>query len=394
MARFDTQVGIVGAGPAGLMLSHLLHLRGICSVILEVRSRAYCEERIRAGVLEHTSVELLREAGVAGRLDREGLRHEGIELGIQGVRHRIPFVELTGKSVTVYGQQKVVKDLIDRRLRDGGDLRFECGEVSLHGMDGDHPLIRVQKDGDVDEIHCDYIAGCDGFHGISRSSVPEGVLTLFERSYPFAWLGILAEAAPSREELLYMHHERGFALYSMRSPRVTRLYLQCRPQEDIRDWSDDRIWNELRTRLSCSDGWHPSEGRVLQKGVTGMRSFVVEPLQYGRLFLAGDAAHIVPPTGAKGMNLALADVYYLANALSAFYGRNDLAPLEEYSRTCLRRIWKAQRFSSWMTSMLHIFDDAGPFDRRKQLAELDYVTSSRAAATSLAENYVGLPLHT
>jgi p-hydroxybenzoate 3-monooxygenase len=217
---------------------------------------------------------------------------------------------------------------------------------------------------------------------------------LFERSYPFAWLGILAEAAPSREELLYMHHERGFALYSMRSPRVTRLYLQCRPQEDIRDWSDDRIWNELRTRLSCSDGWHPSEGRVLQKGVTGMRSFVVEPLQYGRLFLAGDAAHIVPPTGAKGMNLALADVYYLANALSAFYGRNDLAPLEEYSQTCLRRIWKAQRFSSWMTSMLHIFDDAGPFDRRKQLAELDYVTSSRAAATSLAENYVGLPLHT
>jgi len=394
MARFDTQVGIVGAGPAGLMLSHLLHLRGISSVILEVRSRAYCEERIRAGVLEHTSVELLREAGVAGRLDREGLRHEGIELGIQGVRHRIPFVELTGKSVTVYGQQEVVKDLIDRRLRDGGDLRFECGEVSLHGMDGDHPLIRVQKDGDVDEIHCDYIAGCDGFHGISRSSVPEGVLTLFERSYPFAWLGILAEAAPSRQELLYMHHERGFALYSMRSPRVTRLYLQCRPQEDIRDWSDDRIWNELRTRLSCSDGWHPSEGRVLQKGVTGMRSFVVEPLQYGRLFLAGDAAHIVPPTGAKGMNLALADVYYLANALSAFYGRNDLAPLEEYSRTCLRRIWKAQRFSSWMTSMLHIFDDAGPFDRRKQLAELDYVTSSRAAATSLAENYVGLPLHT
>ncbi len=393
MARFDTQVGIVGAGPAGLMLSHLLHLRGISSVILEARSRAYCEERIRAGVLEHTSVELLREAGVAGRLDREGLRHEGIELGIQGVRHRIPFVELTGKSVTVYGQQEVVKDLIDRRLRDGGDLRFECGEVSLHGMDGDRPLIRVQKDGGVDEIHCDYIAGCDGFHGISRSSVPEGVLTMFERSYPFAWLGILAEAAPSREELLYMHHERGFALYSMRSPRVTRLYLQCRPQEDIRDWSDDRIWNELRTRLSCSDGWHPSEGRVLQKGVTGMRSFVVEPLQYGRLFLAGDAAHIVPPTGAKGMNLALADVYYLANALSAFYGRNDLAPLEAYSRTCLRRIWKAQRFSSWMTSMLHIFDDAGPFDRRKQLAELDYVTSSRAAATSLAENYVGLPLH-
>ena len=299
MAGFDTQVGIVGAGPAGLMLSHLLHLHGISSVILEVRSRAYCEERIRAGVLEHTSVEMLREAGVGGRLDREGLRHEGIELGVQGVRHRIPFVELTGKCVTVYGQQEVVKDLIARRLHDGGDLRFECGEASLHEIDGDRALIRVQKDGDMDEIHCDYIAGCDGFHGISRSSVPEGVLTVFERGYPFAWLGILAEVAPSREELLYMHHERGFALYSMRSPRITRLYLQCRPQEDIRDWSDDRIWNELRTRLSCADGWRPSEGRVLQKGVTGMRSFVVEPLQYWRLFLAGDAAHIVPPTGPR-----------------------------------------------------------------------------------------------
>lgn len=392
MARSDTQVGIVGAGPAGLMLSHLLHLSGIGSIILEARSRAYCEERIRAGVLEHTSVEMLRQSGVGERLDREGLRHEGIELGLDGVRHRIPFLELTGKCVTVYGQQEVVKDLIARRLRDGGNLRFECGEVSLHDIEGTRPLIRIEKDGTMDDIRCDYIAGCDGFHGISRLSIPDGFLTVYERSYPFAWLGILAEAAPSREELLYMHHERGFALYSMRSPRITRLYLQCLPDEDIDQWSDDRIWSELHLRLNCSDGWRPGEGRILQKGVTGMRSLVVEPLQYGRLFLAGDAAHIVPPTGAKGMNLAFADVYYLAEALSAFYGKNDGTKLEEYSQTCLRRIWKAQRFSWWMTSLLHRFDNELPFDRKRQLAELLYVTTSRRAAACLAENYVGLSL--
>jgi p-hydroxybenzoate 3-monooxygenase len=392
LARSETQVGIVGAGPAGLLLSHLLHLNGIASIVLETRSRAYCEERIRAGVLEHTSVEMLRASGVGERLDREGLRHGGIELGIDRVRHRIPFVELTGKCVTVYGQQEIVKDLIARRLADGGDLRFECGEVSLHQVDAAQPWIRVEKDGRQDEIRCDYIAGCDGFHGVSRSSMPEGVINVFDRSYPFAWLGILAEAAPSREELLYMHHERGFALYSMRSPRITRLYLQCRPDEDIHEWSDDRIWNELHQRLSCSDGWRPTEGRILQKGVTGMRSFVVEPLQYGRLFLAGDAAHIVPPTGAKGMNLAFADVHYLARALSAFYRDNDWAKLNNYSKTCLRRIWNAQRFSWWMTSLLHRFDQDLPFDQRRQLAELRYVTSSRAAATALAENYVGLPL--
>ncbi len=394
MARFDTQVGIVGAGPAGLMLSHLLHLNGISSILLEARSRAYCEERTRAGVLEHTSVELFRHSGVGERLDREGLRHEGIDLGVDGRRHRINFVELTGKCVSVYGQQEVVKDLIARRLRDRGDLRFECGQVSLHEIDGSRPLIRVEKDGDVDEIRCDYIAGCDGFHGISRNSFPEGVLTVYERDYPFAWLGILAEAPPSREELLYMHHERGFALYSMRSPSITRLYLQCPPDEDIREWSDDRIWSELHTRLSCSDGWSPTEGRILQKGVTSMRSFVVEPLQFGRLFLAGDAAHIVPPTGAKGMNLALADVHYLAEAFSALYRKNDGGRLEEYSAKCLRRIWKAQRFSWWMTSLLHRFDNESPFDHKRQLAELQYVMTSRAAATSLAENYVGLPLDT
>jgi len=374
------------------MLSHLLHLSGISSIVLEARSRAHCEERVRAGVLEHTAVDMLRQAGVAQRLDREGLRHEGIDLGIGGVRHRIPFVELTGKSVTVYGQQEVVKDLIARRLADDGDLRFECGEVTLHGLESPRPFIRVQIDGAIDEIQCDFIAGCDGFHGISRPAIPTQVLAMYERVYPFAWLGILAEAAPSREELLYAHHEHGFALYSMRSPRITRLYLQCRPDEDLAEWSDDRIWTELHARLGCSDGWRPTEGKILQKGVTGMRSFVAEPLQYGRLYLAGDAAHIVPPTGAKGMNLALADVHHLSVALDAFYRCGDQSKLKSYSQTCLQRIWKAQRFSWWMTSLLHCFPDDSPFDRRRQQAELAYVTSSRAAATSLAENYVGLPL--
>lgn len=392
MARYDTQVGIVGAGPAGLMLSHLLHLKGIHSIVLEAKPRAYCEERVRAGVLEHTSVQMMHEAGVGERLDREGLRHEGIEIGLNGTRHRIPFVELTGKCVTVYGQQEVVKDLIARRLEDGGDLRFLCGELSLEGLESEKPRIHANTNGNVDEISCEYIAGCDGFHGISRGAFPEGTLSTYERAYPFAWLGILAEAAPSQEELVYMHHERGFALYSMRSPRITRLYLQCAPDEDIAQWSNDRIWSELHARLTCTDGWQPTEGRVLQKGVTGMRSFVVEPLQFGRLFLAGDAAHIVPPTGAKGMNLAFADVYYLARALGARYRTGDRRELEAYSETCLRRIWKAQQFSWWMTSLLHRFENGPAFDHKRQLAELEYVMTSRAAATSLAENYVGLPL--
>jgi len=392
MARFETQVGIVGAGPAGLMLSHLLHRRGIHSIVLEAKPRAYCEERVRAGVLEHTSVQMMRDAGVGARLEREGLRHEGIELGLHGVRHRIPFVELTGQYVTVYGQQEVVKDLIARRLADSGDLRFECGAVSLEGIDSDKPRIFVSGAGQTDEIHCDSIAGCDGFHGICRDAIPEGVLSIYERSYPFAWLGILAEAAPSQQELVYMHHPRGFALYSMRSPKITRLYLQCKPEEDIQEWSDDRIWAELHARLNCKDGWSPAEGRVLQKSVTGMRSFVVEPLQYGRLFLAGDSAHIVPPTGAKGMNLAMADVHYLARALGSYYDTGDSHLLESYSETCLRRIWRAQRFSCWMTSLLHRFENEPAFEGKRQLAELEYVLSSRAAAASLAENYVGLPL--
>ncbi|UWZ85576.1 4-hydroxybenzoate 3-monooxygenase [Occallatibacter riparius] len=394
MARSETQVGIVGAGPAGLMLSHLLHLHGISSIVLEARSRAYCEERVRAGVLEHTSVELLRNAGLSERLNREGLQHHGIDIGVDGIRHNISFLELTGKCVTVYGQQEVVNDLIARRFADNGDLRFECGDVTLHDIEGPQPLIRTNKNGNFDEIRCDYIAGCDGFHGISRFAVPAGALTVYERNYPFAWLGILAEASPSRDELLYMHHDRGFALYSMRSTRITRLYLQCAPNENIDSWSDDRIWNELRIRLGCTDGWLPAEGPILQKSVTGMRSFVVEPLQYGCLFLAGDAAHIVPPTGAKGMNLAFADVYYLSEALDAHYRQNSDEQLRQYSSKCLARIWKAQRFSWWMTSMLHRFHDESGFDHKRQLAELSYVTTSRAAATSLAENYVGLPLYT
>ncbi len=392
MANHKTQVGIIGAGPAGLMLSHLLHLNGIHSIILESKSRRYCEERVRAGVLEHTSVEMLREAGVAVRLEHEGLRHSGIDIGVDGVRRRIDFEELTGKCITVYGQQEIVKDLIARRLADGGDVRFECSAVSLSGLDSNRPLIHVEREGNVDEIACDFIAGCDGFHGISRLAIPDGHLKVYERTYPFSWLGILVEAAPSRKELFYAHHERGFALYSMRSPRITRLYLQCSPNDDIDAWSDDRVWSELKTRFACSDGWSPTEGKILQKGITGLRSFVVEPLQFGHLFLAGDSAHIVPPTGAKGMNLALADVHHLARAFESRYSRNDATSLERYTRTCLGRIWKVQRFSWWMTSLLHRFDGESAFDHKRQIAELDYVTSSRAAATSLAENYVGLPI--
>jgi p-hydroxybenzoate 3-monooxygenase len=393
VAEFKTQIGIVGAGPAGLMLAHLLHQRGIHSIILEARTRQYCEERIRAGVLEQGSVDMLRTADVASRLDKEGMRHEGIEIGANHRRHRVPLAELTrGKAVTVYGQHEVVKDLIARRIADGGDIRFECDDVTLHGIEGDRPSLRCLHNGEEVQIHCNFIAGCDGFHGISRPTIPTAALERYERAYPFAWLGILAEAPPSREELVYMHGERGFALYSMRSPSITRLYLQCRPDEQIENWSDDRIWAELHARLHCTDGWAPTQGRVLQKSITGMRSFVTEPMQYGSLYLAGDAAHIVPPTGAKGMNLAMTDVWVLAEAFHKFYKEGARGRLENYSAICLRRVWKAQRFSWWMTSLLHRFEDACPFDQRRQLAELDYVTSSVAAATSLAENYVGLPM--
>jgi p-hydroxybenzoate 3-monooxygenase len=350
------------------------------------------EERIRAGVLEQGSVDLLRETGVGARMDREGLRHEGIELKFGGAGHRIDLAALTGgKAVTVYGQHEVVKDLIARRLEDGGEILFEAEDASVHGIDGPSPSIRLTKDGTARSIACDFIAGCDGFHGICRPSIPEGILTAFERVYPFAWLGILAKAPPASEELIYANHERGFALLSMRSPEISRLYLQVDPDERLEAWPDDRIWEELQTRLAGGSDWHLTEGPVINKGVTAMRSFVVEPMQHGRLFLAGDAAHIVPPTGAKGMNLAVADVRTLARALDAFYRSGRTDGLESYSRTCLRRIWKVQRFSWWMTAMLHNFHEDNPFDRRRQIAELDYVTNSRAAATTLAENYVGLP---
>jgi p-hydroxybenzoate 3-monooxygenase len=393
MPVMRTQIGIVGAGPAGLFLSHLLHRAGIESVIVEDRSRKYVEERIRAGVLEQGTADLMVETGVGERMKREGLVHHGIELRFQGKGHRIDFAELAeGRGVTVYGQHEVVKDLIAARLGAGGEIVFEARDVSVHDLDGPTPRIRFVKDGEPQELACDVIAGCDGFHGVCRPSIPEGVLTTFERVYPFAWLGILARARPVSHELIYAHHERGFALFSMRTPQISRLYIQCAPDEDIAAWPDARIWAELQTRLAGGRDWTLTEGPVLQKGITGMRSFVVEPMQYGRLFLAGDAAHIVPPTGAKGMNLAVADVRVLARALAEFYrsGRTDL--LDSYSQTCLRRVWKAQRFSWWMTSMLHRHHEASPFDHRRQIAELDYVTSSRAAATALAENYVGLPM--
>jgi p-hydroxybenzoate 3-monooxygenase len=385
-----TQIGIVGAGPAGLLLSHLLHLEGIESLVVERQNREYVQERVRAGVLEQNTVDLLTQTGVGERMKREGLVHYGIELRFGGRGHRIDFKELTGgRGITIYAQAEVVKDLIDARLAAGGQVLFEADDVSVQDFDTAKPLMRFRRNGEPHEVACDFIAGCDGFHGICRPTILHA-LTAFERIYPFGWLGILAEAPPSSHELIYAYHERGFGLLSMRSPHLSRLYLQCSHDEDIRNWPDHRIWQELHTRLA-SKGWSLTEGPIIQKGITGMRSFVVEPMQYGRLFLAGDAAHIVPPTGAKGLNLAVADVRLLALAIAEYYrsGKNHL--LDQYSETCLRRVWKVQRFSWWMTSMLHLFDTDNAFDRRRQLGELDYVTSSRAASQSLAENYVGLP---
>jgi p-hydroxybenzoate 3-monooxygenase len=385
-----TQVGIVGAGPAGLILSHLLQQQGIDSVIIEKYSRQHVQERVRAGVLEQGTVEMLEALGLAERLHQEGLVHHGIELGFLGRRHRIDFKELAGRSITVYAQNEVVKDLTSARLERGGPIVFEAEDIRIDGVDSRVPQIRYRKSGNSVEVGCDFIAGCDGFHGICRPSIPAGILTSYERGYPFGWLGILVEASPSSRELIYSNHERGFALLSMRSPNISRLYLQCEPEDDLARWPDDRIWEELETRLGVQ-GWNLTRGPVLQKGVTGMRSFVVEPMQFGRLFLAGDAAHIVPPTGAKGLNLAAADVRVLAHALTDCCKSGSMSLLTRYSQIALRRVWKAQRFSWWMTSLLHRFPGENSFDRRRQLAELDYVTSSRAAAQSLAENYVGLP---
>jgi len=388
-----TQIGIVGAGPAGLFLSLLLQRVGIESVVLEMHTRKYVEERIRAGVLEQGTVDLMHELGVSERLKRQGLQHGGIELRFGGRGHRIDFRELTGgKCVTIYAQHEVIKDLIAARLAANRPIIFEAEDVSVHDLESTVPVIHFRANGVVEQLQCDFIAGCDGFHGICRTSIPSGALQIYDRDYPFGWLGILAQAPPSSHELTYAHHDRGFALLSMRSPEISRLYLQCDPDEEIANWSDQRIWQELRQRLATMDGWKLTEGPIIQKGVTGMRSFVTEPMQFGKMFLAGDAAHIVPPTGAKGLNLAVADVRVLARALAEFYANGKTELLDRYSEVCLRRVWKVQRFSWWMTSMLHRFANDNPFDGRRQIAELDYVTSSRAASQTLAENYVGLPM--
>jgi p-hydroxybenzoate 3-monooxygenase len=388
-----TQVGIIGAGPAGLLLSYLLHAEGIDAVVLEARSREYVEQRVRAGVCEHPTVELLREIGVGARMDAEGLPHHGFSLRFDGEDHRIALSELTGKTITVYGQQEIVKDLIAAHEEKGYPVEFEVCDVTLHGLDTENPWVAYRDAaGAARELRCDVIAGCDGFHGVSRPAIPAREVKTFDRDYPFAWLGVLARTPPSHEELIYTHHERGFALHSMRSPEITRLYLQVRQDERIEGWSDDRIWSELAMRLETSaEHFSLREGPILDKGITPMRSFVTEPMHYGRLFLAGDAAHIVPPTGAKGMNLAVADVRVLSRALVELlqHKRTELA--ESYSDTCLKRVWRAEHFSWYMTSMLHVDPAADDFGRRLQLSQLRYTAFSRAAAASLAENYVGLP---
>lgn len=387
-----TQVGIVGAGPAGLLLSHLLHLRGIESVILESRSRAEIESTVRAGVLEQGTVDLLSAVGLGERMKREGAVHHGIFLRFRGRTHRIDLHELTGRCITLYAQHEVLKDLIQARLAAGGQIHFEVEGVSVHGVDGKEPRLRFRAGGEPRELSCDFVAGCDGFHGVCRASIPAAARREYPRVYPFGWFGILAQAPRSSPELIYARHERGFALVSTRSPDLQRLYFQCDPHDDEANWSDERIWQELEARLQTDEGWTLHKGPIVQKGIVAMRSFVVEPMQHGRLFLAGDAAHIVPPTGAKGLNLAVADVCVLARGLTAFYASGSRARLDEYTQSCLGRVWRAQRFSRWMTEATHRAEGADGFGEQLQLAELDYVTSSRAAATSLAENYAGVPM--
>jgi p-hydroxybenzoate 3-monooxygenase len=393
MAKLRTQVGIIGAGPAGLTLAHLLHLQGIESIVLERHTREYVETRVRAGVLEQGTVDILCESGVGDRLKREGLEHQGVELRFDGKGHRIDFQDLAGKSITVYAQQEVVKDLIAARIGYEEPLYFEAEALRLENY-ADAPRIHYRHNDENHEIACDFIAGCDGFHGICRPAVPPEQMQVHEHHYPFAWLGILARVPPASHELIYNYHEHGFALLSMRSPEVSRLYLQCAPDENIENWSDDRIWQELRTRMATREGFVLKDGPILQKGITPMRSFVTSPMQFGKLFLLGDAAHIVPPTGAKGLNLAVADVRVLTRGLVEFYTNGNRESLRQFTDRCLRRVWKCQRFSWWMTSMLHRFPDEDSFSHHIHLAELDYVTSSRAASTALAENYVGLPFDT
>jgi p-hydroxybenzoate 3-monooxygenase len=389
-----TQVAIIGAGPAGLLLSHMLHLDGIDSVIIESRSRSAIEATIRAGVLEQSTVDLMTEIGAGERLQREGFVHGGLQLRFAGSGHRIDLHDLTGgRSITVYPQHEVLKDLIALRLRTGGQIHFEAAVTGLEAITTERPVVRfTTSQGETKPIFCDFVAGCDGSHGVSRATIPESVRHDYLRVYPFGWFGILARAPPSSEELIYTHHERGFALVSTRSRDVQRMYFQCDPADRVDNWPEDRIWEELQARVA-GGGFSLKTGPIFQTGIIPLRSFVSEPMQYGRLFLAGDAAHTVPPTGAKGLNLAAADVYVLARALAPYYATGSTDLLQAYSGTALRRVWRTQHFSWWMTSMLHRFYDAPPFDLRRQLAELDLVTSSRAAATTLAENYVGLPLH-
>ena len=385
-----TQVAIVGAGPAGLLLAHLLHLRGIDSVVLERQTREHIERRIRAGVLEQGTVSLLADVGLAQRLLRERMIHRGLELLFEGQAHRVPLAELAGRELTIYGQHELVKDLVAARLATGRPLLFEAAATAIDGLDAE-PTVHFVHNGQTRELRADFVAGCDGFHGVSRESAPAGAVTAFEKVYPYAWLGVLAQAPPSSEELIYAHHDDGFALHSMRSTEITRLYLQVEPDADVADWPDERVWRELRRRLARRDGFELADGPILDKGVTALRSYVAEPMRRGRLLLAGDAAHIVPATGAKGLNLAVADVAVLASALSAWYAGDGPAELDAYSQTCLRRVWRVQHFSWWMTSMLHRPPGDDPFDRRLRLSQLRYLTTSTAAATSFAENYVGLP---
>lgn len=386
------QVAIVGAGPSGLLLGQLLHKAGIDAVIVEQRSPDYVLGRIRAGIIEQITQDLLDEAGVGARMHQEGLVHHGIELCFKGARHRIDMTDLTGgKTVRVYGQTEITRDLMDARAAAGLKTVYEAAHVSLHDFDGHRPRVRYEKDGATHEIECDFIAGCDGYHGVSRASVPARAIQTFERVYPFGWLGILSDTPPVSDELIYTHHERGFALCSMRSPTRSRHYVQVSLDEKVEDWSDDRFWDELRRRLDPEAAESLVTGPSIEKSIAPLRSFVAEPMRFGRLFLAGDAAHIVPPTGAKGLNLAASDVRYLSRALIEFYQDKTAAGIDHYSEKCLRRIWKAERFSWHMTSLLHHFPDNGSFGRKIQEAELDYLVGSRAASTSLAENYVGLP---
>jgi p-hydroxybenzoate 3-monooxygenase len=385
-----TQVGIVGAGPAGLLLSHLLALRGIDSVLVENRSREYCEARQRAGLLEQGTVNLLREVGLGERMDVDGLEHGGIYLQFAGERHHLDFKDLTdGRSVTIWAQTEIVKDLIKARLAAGANLEFEVTGTQVTNTDSDNPILKyTDREGRAHEVSCDVIAGCDGFHGICRDAIPHHLLSVAERGYPYSWLGILASVAPSTDELIYSRHENGFALHSMRSPHVGRLYLQVPADEDIAGWPDDRIWAELQRRFALP-GWDLKEGPIAEKAISPMRSFVASPMRYGRLFLAGDAAHIVPPTGAKGLNLAIADVTVLARALVSLFKHGDWDQADAYSDACLRRVWRATHFSWWMTSMLHVEPGHDAFGAELQLSQLRYVTTSRAAATTLAENYTG-----